>query len=302
MTRPAGKRILARMMKRTKRESPGPRWIIAAIAGGTFLWSGCAGVDREAALANRGRERRPISVDRGKVFSADGRRWLWGGRESRTHFDITVTRLRPAGLHYGIGREAFDALIRPAFEPAAGARWLRGSDRVLTATIGGLTRVYPLSLLERHEVVNDEFGGREIFAAFCPLADLAAVYDRRIDGRVHTFALSGYTYFAPEVWGGKDAFVLWDRETESLWLPTSGRAVSGGMLDAPMKVLERALWSQTTWERALERYPDAMVLSREQLYTPPSAWARLELQKRDYPERTPADAVAPRWGENGGTQ
>lgn len=263
--------------------------------------AGCATVDPEAALANRGRDRRPISVDHGKVFTARERLWLWGGKDESHHFDITRSRLRPAQFHYGIGREAFSALIKPRFEPVSGARMDAG-ERVLTASIAGATHIYPLSLLERHEVVNDELGGREIFAAFCPLADLAAIYDRRVDGRVHTFALSGYTYFAPELWSGLDAFVLWDRETESLWLPTAGRAVSGGLMDAPMKVLEKTLWSQTTWGEARARFPDAAVLSRSQSYAPPQAWARLEPQPRERPSETPADALAPRWGENGGVK
>ncbi|MBI2384635.1 MAG: DUF3179 domain-containing protein [Elusimicrobia bacterium] len=264
---------------------------------------GCAGLDPEAALANRGRDRRPISVDHGKVFQAGGRRWLWGGKAAAQNFDITESRLRPAQLHYGIGREAFPALLEPRFEPVSSAsKRLEAGERVLTATIAGETRIYPLSLLERHEVVNDELGGREIFAAFCPLADLAAVYDRRVHGRVHTFALSGYTYFSPELWSGLDAFVLWDRETESLWLPTAGRAVSGAMLDAPMTVLERSLWSQTTWGDARARFPDARVLSRDQPYSPPRTWVRLEPRAHERPTETPPDALAPRWGENGGVK
>lgn len=290
-------RILARM---AAMRSVG-RGMRFALMAASLPLGGCATVDPDAALANRGRERRPISVDHGKVFRAGGRLWLWGGGDKTRHFDITQSRLRPSQLHYGIGREAFPALIAPRFEPVSGAeKRLADGDRVLTASIQGRTHVYPLALLERHEVVNDELGGREIFAAFCPLADLAAVYDRRMDGNVHTFALSGYTYFSPELWDGRDAFVLWDRETESLWLPTAGRAVSGPMRDALMKVLERTLWSQTTWGEARARFPDALVLSRDQPYSPPRNWARREPRAQERPARTPPEALAPRWGENGG--
>ena len=264
---------------------------------------GCAGLDPEAALANRGRDRRPISVDHGKVIRDGEKLWLWGGKPESWRFDLTGARLRPAQLHYGIGREAFPALLEPRFETVSNAsKRLPAQERVLTVSIAGETRIYPLSLLERHEVVNDALGGREIFAAFCPLADLAAVYDRRVDGRVHTFALSGYTYFSPALWSGLDAFVLWDRETESLWLPTAGRAVSGAMRDAPMKVLEKSLWSQTTWGDARARFPDARVLSRDQPYSPPRTWVRLEPRAQERPAETPPDALAPRWGENGGVK
>lgn len=297
MTRRAQRHILSRMRNTVSLALTA--LLPAALTALTL--GGCAGLDPEAALANRGRDRRPISVDHGKVIRDAEKLWLWGGKPEAWRFDLTGTRLRPAQLHYGIGREAFPALIEPRFEAASGAR-LADGVRVLTVTIAGETRVYPLPLLERHEVVNDELGGREIFAAFCPLADLAAVYDRRVDGRVHTFALSGYTYFSPELWSGLDAFVLWDRETESLWLPTAGRAVSGAMMDAPMKVLDKALWSQATWGEARARFPDARVLSRDQPYSPPRTWVRLEPRAQARPAETPPDALAPRWGENGGVK
>lgn len=41
--------------------------------------------------------------------------------------------------------------------------------------------------------------------------DLAAVYSRQIDGQSLTLAPSGWTY--------KDTFVLYDKETGSLWYP-----------------------------------------------------------------------------------
>lgn len=41
-------------------------------------------------------------------------RLLRGGDDPSMHFDITTFRLEPKNLNYGIGREAFPALIEPA--------------------------------------------------------------------------------------------------------------------------------------------------------------------------------------------
>ena len=43
------------------------------------------------------------------------------------------------------------------------------------------------------------------------MVDLAAVYSREIDGRTLTLVPSGWTY--------ERTFVLYDRETNSLWYP-----------------------------------------------------------------------------------
>jgi len=196
----------------------------------------------------------------------DGTRLLWGGDDPSMHFDISTFRLEPANLRYGIGREAFPALIDPAFVSAddVGA-WLNPEDRVLAVRIAQEVRVYPIELLTRHEVVNDVVAGVPIFAAYCVLADLGAVYKRRLGEHTLTFALSGYTYADPDVWEGRDAFVLWDRETESLWWPPIGKAVSGPLVDQPLKLLDPAHWSQTTWGEIRDQHPDAQVLRRGQV-------------------------------------
>jgi hypothetical protein len=196
-----------------------------------------------------------------KTLTIDGRLHLWGGDRIEEHFDISEFRLDPDQLHFGLGREHFNALIRPEFMSMdeVGNR-IGPKQRVLVASINGETHVYPLSWMRRHEVVNDVVGGRPVFAAYCPLAELGAVYDRVIDGRPLVFGVSGYTYRDVDVWDGFDAFVLWDRNTESLWWPPIGTAVSGELIDTPMQVLDETLWAQTTWEKARFAYPDAVVL------------------------------------------
>ena len=207
----------------------------------------------------------------------DGTRLLHGGEDAAMHFDISTFRLDPANLNYGIGREAFPALIEPKFISAAEAsEWLGPDDRVLAVRIENEVRVYPVELLIRHEVVNDVVAGVPIFAAYCILADLGAVYDRRLGDHTLTFALSGYTYADPDVWDGRDAFVLWDRETESLWWPPIGKAVSGALVDQRLKLLDETQWSPTTWGDIVEKHPHAMVLQRGQDFERPANWPGLD--------------------------
>ncbi len=234
------------------------------------------------------------------VIERGDRRLLRGGDSEGDHFDISQFRLDPVGLNYGIGREHFPALIEPEFESADEAdEWLQPEDKVLVVKISDEVRVYPVRLLIRHEVVNDEVEGVPIFAAYCVLADLGAVYHREIRGHELTFALSGYTYSDPDVWEGRDAFVLWDRETESLWWPPIGKAVSGPLIDEALPVFDDSRWAQTTWQDVRQRHARVKVLRRGQDFERPTDWPRLDITQVDGADDSePASTVPPRWGEN----
>lgn len=88
--------------------------------------------------------------------------------------------------------------------------------------------------------------------------------------------------------------MLWDRDTESLWLPTIGKGVSGPMIDVPMQVTPRDFWESTTWGALRRRFPDAVVLmSGQRLKTPPE----IPRFTGPFPEKVGVDperSIAPR--------
>ncbi len=206
-------------------------------------------------------------------LSPQGKRVLYGGNgETEKDFDIEGWQLRPCQLKYGLGRESFDALIRPEFITMEIAKTIYpDGERFLVATAPGEAKAYSISLLTRHEVVNDVINGRPIMAAYCVLADLGAIYSREYCEKVFTFGLSGYTYSDPQVWGGTDAFVLWDRETESLWWPLIDRAVSGDMNGVELRKYS-GRWFETTFGVLKDKYPDALVLAPGQSMEAPKSW------------------------------
>lgn len=237
-------------------------------------------------------------TDNIKIIEEDGKTLLWGGENPEEHFDITEFRLEPSHLEYGLGRERFPALVRPEFQPAHEAT-LPDNARVLVAKSDDEVKVYPISLMRKYEAVNDALGDRPILAAYCVLADLGAVYDRRVGDTTYTFGVSGYTYYDAFTWSGRSAFVLWDRETESLWWPPIGKAVSGPSIDVPMRVLDHELWAQTTWGEVKDRYSNALVLTGGAAVENPAAWPRTSPPGVPRAKRgAPKSAIAPRWGEN----
>lgn len=243
----------------------------------------------------------PLAVEHGKIIQQGGKLLLYGGEDQSWHFDITRFRLDVNKLHHGKGREYFDALIRPEFVSAAEAdSWLGDDKRVLAVAIGGEVKAYPLTLMTRHEAINDVVGGVPVMPVFCILADLGSVYDRTMMGHTFTFGVSGYTYADSAYWDGMDAFILWDRDTESLWWPLMGTAVSGPLIDRPLKLLDEDFWSQTTWGELKARHPNVVVMTPGQTIDPLPGWQRLSEERVSNlrKESSAAESLSPRWGEN----
>lgn len=220
---------------------------------------------------------RPSALNNGKFIEKNGEKLLYGGKQDHQHFEINNLELKPEQFHYGIGREAFSALLEPKFESVTEAdkHW-KDEQRFLVAKKGNEIKAYSVADLIKHEVVNDYIDGEPIFAAYCILADLGAVYKRTYNDKIFTFALSGYTYYDPNVWDGLDGFVLWDRETESLWWPLIDKAVSGKLKDVKLQLFEETNWEDTTWEKIKANYPNAQVLITGQDFKRPETWKQYD--------------------------
>lgn len=219
---------------------------------------------------------RPIALDNGKFFEKNGRKMLYGGKDSIQHFDITNNELKDEQFHYGIGRERFPALLEPEFTTieAVDSLW-EDHDRFILAYSGDDVKAYSVKDLTHHEVVNDVLNGEPIMAVYCVLADLGAIYDRQYGDKELTFALSGYTYYDNEVWDGLDGFILWDRETESLWWPLIDRAVSGDLKGVELLEKDKANWKDTTWKFIKQNYPNAKILISGQDFDRPDSWEKI---------------------------
>ncbi len=83
------------------------------------------------------------------------------------------------------------------------------------------------------------------------------MYSREIDGRVLTLAASGWTY--------ANTFVLYDRETESLWYHMSGTdgltCISGEFADRKLEELTSFF---TRWNNWKASNPDTKILKYPQ--------------------------------------
>jgi len=78
------------------------------------------------------------------------------------------------------------------------------------------------------------------------------VYAREIGGKEHTFGVSGLLY--------RSNVLMYDHQTESLWLQVKRRAVTGPLTGTPLLTLPSTV---TTWSKWRKKHPDTRVLSLE---------------------------------------
>ena len=73
-----------------------------------------------------------------------------------------------------------------------------------------------------------------------------------------------------------DGFVLWDRETESLWWPLIGKAVSGPLKNVKLLEMNKNKWKDVKWKYIKDNHPSALVLKSGQDFERPTEWNKID--------------------------
>ena len=124
-------------------------------------------------------------------------------------------------------------------------------EKVLGIAWGGEARAYPVAILSRHEVVNDQMAGQPVAITWCPLCYTGLIYSRSIEDEVLSFGVSGKLLM--------NGLVMYDRQTGSLWSQVLGRAISGPWEGQALGLLPV---THTDWGIWRGLYPDTLVLSK----------------------------------------
>lgn len=140
----------------------------------------------------------------------------------------------------------------PRFAAAAAVDWLDEQEPVLSLTVAGETRAYPLQVMTWHEIVNDTVGGVSVAVTYCPLCNSGVAFHRRVGERLLDFGTSGMLY--------ADNLVMYDRQTESLWPQLTGQASVGVLTGTQLQAIPMGV---VGWAQFLSAHPDALVLTRE---------------------------------------
>ena len=150
----------------------------------------------------------------------------------------------------GIGRDVIAALTDPKMTPAAGAAYLRETDRVLGMVLDGQAYAVPHNILWFHEIANLNFPGAQLAVTYCPLTGTGMAFDRAAIGGSE-FGVSGLLL--------RNNLIMFDRTTnESLWPQMSRRADCGPRLGTSLKMIALLDIRWGTWKKM---HPGTLVMS-----------------------------------------
>ncbi|AGC49663.1 DUF3179 domain-containing protein [Lawsonia intracellularis] len=128
---------------------------------------------------------------------------------------------------------------------------LEGRDPVFIVFIpGSQPRIYPQRIMVWHEVVNEYINGKSYVITYSPISGSMAAYESTIEGMNLIFDTEGKLF--------NSTSVLIDRNTGSLWSQLIGMAFDGPLKGKGLRYIV-SWW--TTWDKAKEMYPTALVLA-----------------------------------------
>jgi hypothetical protein len=157
----------------------------------------------------------------------------------------------------GVPRDGIPALTDPAMIPVADDTRLDPREPVMTVEHAGAARAYPLRYLIWHEIANDRIADLPVAVTFCPLCNSGLVFDRRLDGRVLEFGVSGLLRHSD--------MIMYDRQTVSWWQQFTGEAIAGPL--AGRRLAPVVTWMEP-WSDFAARNPQGRVMDE------PSGFAR----------------------------
>lgn len=148
-------------------------------------------------------------------------------------------------------RGSTPSIQRPSMVPSEQASWLAEGDVVIGVVANGTAKAYPLSILDWHQIVNDEIGGTPIGVTYSPLTGSALVVEREASTRTLTLHVSGFLHH--------NALVMIDAQTNSLWPQIEAEAARGQLHGQELSHFASATTSWSDWR---QRHPETLVLER----------------------------------------
>lgn len=151
----------------------------------------------------------------------------------------------------GPSRDGIRSVDEPEWVAPGEAEWVAPANPVLGVFVDGEARTVPLHLIEYHQVVNATLGEVPVAITYDPLSGVPRAWRRQEGGKTLELGVSGLVH--------NGSFLLYDRQSESLWVQFTGEAIAGPRAGERLQPLRIRLEPLAVW---LKRHPEAAVLVR----------------------------------------
>jgi len=174
----------------------------------------------------------------------------WASEWPRTDFGMHSVDLAEI-VSGGPPKDGIPAILAPEFLAAGAVEGLHANEAVMTLELPGeVPRAYPLRYLIWHEIINDVIGTHPVAITWCPLCNSGIVFDRRLNGKMLSFGVSGNLRHSD--------MIMYDHQTESWWQQAVGEAIVGALTGAQLVQLPG--WIEP-WGTFLDRNPVGQVMA-----------------------------------------
>ncbi|CAM1370621.1 conserved hypothetical protein [Tenacibaculum sediminilitoris] len=156
----------------------------------------------------------------------------------------------------GSGKDGIPSIDNPKFILGNDDRvneYMNDADLVVGIKLGNEVRAYPHKILDWHEVINDNIGGRNVTVNYCPLTGTAFAWEFISDNKAATFGVSGLLY--------NSNLILYDRQTDSHWSQMELKCVNGKEIESKPNLIEVV---ETNWKTWKNSYPNTTILLDKQ--------------------------------------
>lgn len=152
--------------------------------------------------------------------------------------------------------DAIPAIDNPVFTQRFESQVISDNTHVVGVKIGDDVRAYSHTVLDWHEVVNDQYmidgEMRPVTLSYCPLTGSAMLWKGKQGAANPTFGVSGRLF--------NSNLVMYDRETGSYWAQMLEQAVC---CTERLTIPDRVQVIETTWGTWRQMYPQTTLLSDE---------------------------------------
>lgn len=156
-------------------------------------------------------------------------------------------------LDGGPGVDGIPSLTNPNLVNAndSETNFIKDEDLVIGYKNGNDIRAYSHSILDWHEIINDNLGDVSLAITYCPLTGTGIGWNRILNDNETTFGVSGLLY--------NTNLIPFDRQTNSNWSQILNESVNGDLLGTKVDLIPLFETSWKTWKSI---YPNTKVVSR----------------------------------------